>query len=81
LGEDEVAVAILLEPGQSLEPVDVIRHCETMIAYFAVPRYVRIVAQMPLTENGKIKKGVLREAGVTADTWDRDAAGIRVRRQ
>lgn len=81
LGEDEVAVAILLEPGQSLEPVDVIRHCEAMIAYFAVPRYVRIVAQMPLTENGKIKKGVLREAGVTADTWDRDAAGIRVRRQ
>ncbi|MGY4309624.1 crotonobetaine/carnitine-CoA ligase [Bradyrhizobium sp. USDA 4369] len=80
LGEDEVAVAVLLEPGQTLEPVDVVRHCEVMIAYFAVPRYVRIVAQMPLTENGKIKKGVLREAGVTADTWDRDAAGIRVRR-
>jgi len=41
---------------------------------------VRIVSQMPLTENGKIKKGVLREAGVTTDTWDREAAGIRLRR-
>lgn len=80
LGEDEVAAAILLEPDQSLEPVDVIRHCEGKIAYFAIPRYVRIVNQMPLTENGKIKKGVLREAGVTTDTWDRDAAGVRVRR-
>jgi crotonobetaine/carnitine-CoA ligase len=80
LGEDEVAAAILLEPGQSLEPVDIVRHCEGQIAYFAIPRYVRIVSQMPLTENGKIKKGVLREAGVTTDTWDREAAGVQVRR-
>lgn len=80
LGDDEVAAAILLQPGQSLQPVDVIRHCEGQIAYFAIPRYVRIVREMPLTENGKIKKGVLRDAGVTSDTWDREAAGIRVRR-
>ena len=80
LGEDEVAAAILLEPDQSLEPVDIIRHCEGQIAYFAIPRYLRFVDQMPLTENGKIKKGVLRDAGVTADTWDREAAGVRLRR-
>src|SRR6266702_995032 len=80
LGEDEVAAAILLEPGQSLEPVDIVRHCEGQIAYFAIPRYVRILSQMPLTENGKIKKGVLRDAGVTTDTWDREAAGVKVRR-
>ncbi|MDN3272618.1 ATP-dependent acyl-CoA ligase [Frankia sp. RB7] len=80
LGEDEVAAAILLEPGQSLEPLDIVRHCEGQIAYFAIPRYVRILSQMPLTENGKIKKGVLRDAGVTADTWDREAAGVKVRR-
>ena len=80
LGEDEVAVAILPEPGQSLAPVDIIRHCEGRIAYFAIPRYVWILKEMPLTENGKIKKGVLREAGVTADIWDREAAGIKVRR-
>jgi carnitine-CoA ligase len=80
LGEDEVAAAILLESGQSLAAIDVIRHCEGQIAYFAIPRYVRIVSQMPLTENGKIKKGALREAGVTSDTWDREAAGYRLRR-
>ncbi|MCC8962511.1 ATP-dependent acyl-CoA ligase [Bradyrhizobium sp. Pear76] len=80
LGEDEVAAAILLEPGQSLQGVDIVRHCEGRIAYFAIPRYVRIVSQMPLTENGKIRKGALRDAGVTPDTWDREAAGVRVRR-
>ncbi|MHC2281366.1 hypothetical protein ACVME8_008009 [Bradyrhizobium diazoefficiens] len=41
---------------------------------------MRILSQMPLTENGKIKKGALRDAGVTADTWDREAAGVRLRR-
>ncbi|MVT50330.1 AMP-binding protein [Bradyrhizobium yuanmingense] len=80
LGEDEVAAAILLEPGHLLQPVDIVRHCEGRIAYFAIPRYVRILSQMPLTENGKIKKGVLRDAGVTPDTWDREAAGVKVRR-
>ncbi|WP_439357258.1 ATP-dependent acyl-CoA ligase [Bradyrhizobium sp. DASA03007] len=80
LGEDEVAAAILLEQEQSLEPADIVRHCEGQIAYFAIPRYVRIVSEMPLTENGKIKKGALQQAGVTTDTWDREAAGIRVRR-
>ncbi|WP_244064117.1 ATP-dependent acyl-CoA ligase [Bradyrhizobium sp. Ce-3] len=80
LGEDEVAAAIVLEGGHSLQGVDIVRHCEGRIAYFAIPRYVRIVSRMPLTENGKIMKGALRDAGVTDDTWDREAAGIQVRR-
>jgi len=80
MGEDEVAAAIQLEPRQSLEPVEILRHCEGQIAYFAIPRFVRFVSRMPLTENGKVKKGALRETGVTPDTWDREAAGYRLRR-
>jgi crotonobetaine/carnitine-CoA ligase len=80
LGEDEVAAAIQLEPHRTLEPSEILRHCEGQIAYFAVPRFVRFVSQMPLTENGKVKKGALREAGMTSDTWDREAAGYRLRR-
>ena len=68
LGEDEFAAAILLEPGQSLQPVELVSQCEGRIAYFAIPRYVRILSQMPLTENGKITKGVLHDEGITADT-------------
>ena len=80
LGEDEVAAAILLESGLTLEPVEVVRHCEGQLAYFAVPRFVRFVTEMPLTENGKIKKVSLRDAGKTEDTWDREAAGYKIRR-
>jgi crotonobetaine/carnitine-CoA ligase len=80
LGEDEVAAAIKLEAGHALEAIDIVRHCEGKMAYFAIPRYVRFLGQMPLTENGKIKKGSLRDAGVTGDTWDREKAGYRVKR-
>lgn len=80
LGEDEVAAAVQLEPGHSLGPVELIRHCEGRMAYFAVPRFVRFVTGMPLTENGKIRKVALREAGKTPETWDREAAGYRLRR-
>jgi carnitine-CoA ligase len=75
LGEDEVMAAIVLEPGKTLAPEDLIGHCEPRLAHFAIPRYVEIVDELPLTENGKIRKQVLRERGVTAATWDREAAG------
>jgi crotonobetaine/carnitine-CoA ligase len=33
---------------------------------------VQVLPELPLTPNGKIQKVVLRERGVTRDTWDRD---------
>jgi hypothetical protein len=30
------------------------------------------VADLPTTDNGKVRKTVLRETGVTADTWHRE---------
>ena len=62
------------------EPVELIRHCEPRLAYFAIPRYVQFVEALPLTENGKVRKAVLRDAGVTDDMWDREAAGVTIRR-
>jgi crotonobetaine/carnitine-CoA ligase len=35
---------------------------------------------LPLTENGKVRKFVLRDRGVTEATWDREAAGFALRR-
>ncbi|RDV03261.1 ATP-dependent acyl-CoA ligase [Undibacter mobilis] len=80
LGEDEVAVAVQLKPDASLQALDVVKYCEGKMAYFAVPRYVRFISQMPLTENGKIKKVSLREAGITPDMWDREKSGYKLRR-
>ncbi|WP_199252667.1 ATP-dependent acyl-CoA ligase [Chachezhania sediminis] len=80
LGEDEVAVAVKPKAGTSVDPLALIRHVEPLLAYFAVPRYLRFVADMPLTENGKIRKVVFREDGITADMWDLETTGYKVKR-
>ena len=48
--------------------------------YFFVPRYIDFVDELPRNAHGRIQKEILRERGVTADTWDRDAAGFIVMR-
>jgi carnitine-CoA ligase len=78
LGEDDVMACVTARDGVGLEPEELVAHCVPRLAPFAVPRYVEIVESLPLTENGKVRKFVLRERGVTAATWDREA-GARAR--
>jgi crotonobetaine/carnitine-CoA ligase len=80
LAEDEVAAALVLEAGETVEYEALVRHCEPLLAYFAIPRYLRIVESLPLTTNGKVRKAVLRDGGVLPGDWDREAAGVRLRR-
>jgi crotonobetaine/carnitine-CoA ligase len=80
LGEDEVMAFVVLRAGREADPVSIVRHCEPRLAYFAIPRYIEFVSELPLTEVGRVKKYELRARGVTATTWDRDAAGIVVKR-
>lgn len=72
LGEDEVMACVVPRDGATIDPADLISFCEPRMAKFAVPRYVQVLSSLPLTPNGKIQKVVLRERGVTPDTWDRD---------
>ncbi|MGW6142488.1 AMP-binding protein [Streptomyces sp. NPDC055140] len=71
LAEDEVMVAVVARAGSAVDPADLVRHCALELPAFAVPRYVDVVGALPLTETGKVRKGVLRERGVTEVTWDR----------
>jgi crotonobetaine/carnitine-CoA ligase len=74
LGEDEVMAAIVLETGARLAPEELVEHCRPRLAYFALPRYLEFVDELPLTENGKVRKQVLRARGVTDATWHREAS-------
>ncbi len=80
LGDDDVLAYVVPQPDVQLDPVELVRFCEPRLAYFAIPRYIEIVAELPLTANGKIEKYRLRERGVTEGTWDREAAGVDVAR-
>ena len=79
LGEDEVLVAIVPKPDAQIDPVALTDYLIARLPHFMVPRYIRIVPALPKTATQKVQKHVLRSEGVTPDTWDREAAGIRVR--
>jgi crotonobetaine/carnitine-CoA ligase len=80
MAEDEVMAAIVLCAGARLAETELMRFCETRMAYFAVPRYIDFVDKLPATENGKVQKFKLRERGISASTWDREAAGYKLAR-
>lgn len=80
LTEDEVKVCLALKEGESLTAEELIKFCEPRMPYFHIPRYVEIMDTLPKTPTDKIKKTELREQGLTQNTWDREKAGIKIKR-
>ncbi len=74
LAEDEVMAAIVPRPGSALTESALCEFCRPRLAKFAVPRFIEFVDELPVTESGKVQKFKLRDRGVTARTWDREAA-------
>jgi crotonobetaine/carnitine-CoA ligase len=81
LAEDEVLVALSVIDDAVLDPAELIRFLIPRMAHFMVPRFVRIVPDLPKTPTQKVQKHMLRSEGITPDTWDREKAGIRLRRE
>ncbi|ATA56135.1 ATP-dependent acyl-CoA ligase [Variovorax boronicumulans] len=70
LAEDEVMAALVAREGVVIDPAELARFCEGRLPYFAVPRYIDLLPDLPRTENGKVQKFKLRERGVGPQTWD-----------
>ncbi|HUP09774.1 MAG TPA: ATP-dependent acyl-CoA ligase [Caldimonas sp.] len=71
LAEDEVMAALVARAGAALDVAEICAFCAERLPKHAVPRYVDVVEDLPRTANGKVRKFVLRERGVTPTTWDR----------
>ena len=80
LGEEEVMVAVVLEPEARLTPVELLDYCQSNMAHFAIPRFVRWVDELPKTPSERVEKYKLRQDGLTDDSWDREAHGYVVAR-
>ncbi len=75
LAEDEVMAAIVCAGASQPAFEQIIAHCAKLLPYFAVPRYLEFMPELPATESGKIQKYRLIERGVTQATWDRGETG------
>ncbi|GGD06566.1 AMP-binding protein [Nocardioides daphniae] len=73
LSEEDVMVAVVPAPGVELDPAALVEHCDGRLTAFAVPRYVRLVEELPLTPSQRVEKYKLKAEGVVPGTWDREA--------
>jgi crotonobetaine/carnitine-CoA ligase len=80
-GEQEVMVCVAPVAGASIDPRELIEYLIPRMTHFMVPRFVRIEPELPKTPTNKIQKVELRAQGVTPETFDRECAGLLVRRQ
>ena len=80
--EDEVMVSVVTRPGASLSEAELIVYCRDNMAYFMMPRFVEFRDGLPRTMSEKVEKYKLRQAAEERrdEIWDREKAGIEVRR-
>jgi fatty-acyl-CoA synthase len=58
---EEVCVWVVLKEGAELSEDEIRVYCKDHIAYFKVPRYIRLVREFPMTVTGKVQKFRMRE--------------------
>jgi crotonobetaine/carnitine-CoA ligase len=81
LGGHEVMVAAVPRPGDALTPEALLDYCAGKMPHFAVPRYVRLMDELPRSHAQRVLKHELKAEGVAAPgVWDRESAGYEVRR-
>lgn len=78
LSEDEIKLVVVLKPGQTVTPEEILSFCQGKMARYAIPRYVEFRDTLPKTGTHRIEYSVLRQEGITPQTWDREAAGYVV---
>ncbi len=58
---EEICAWIVPKPGQTCTEDEIRAFCRDQIAHYKVPRYIRLVQDMPMTITGKVQKFVMRE--------------------
>ncbi|MGB3865450.1 MAG: AMP-binding protein [Xanthobacteraceae bacterium] len=81
LAEDDVLAVVATVPGETIDPRELLEFLQPRLAHFMLPRYVRMMDDLPRTPTQKVEKYILRQQGLTADVWDREQAGIKIRRE
>ena len=63
LGEEDVKLVVVPEPGQTINPAALQRHCQATLPDFCQPRYLEILEGLPKTATHKVNKPQLRDTG------------------
>jgi len=75
--EDEIMVAVVMKPGETISPEELLDFCQDKLASFQIPRFIEFVEKLPKSEVHRIMKRFLKERGVSEKTYDREKAGYK----
>jgi crotonobetaine/carnitine-CoA ligase len=78
--DQDVMIYVVPVAGREIKPASLVHFLVPRLPYFALPRYIEVVDELPKTPTARVRKFMLRERGVTERTWDREAAGIVFKR-
>ncbi len=76
---EEVKACVVLQDGvtpEDITPEILIKHCQSLLAKFKIPRYVQYYSEFPKTSSQKIAKKSLVEGGGVALTTTFDMLGV-----
>ncbi|MBM3672664.1 MAG: ATP-dependent acyl-CoA ligase [Actinobacteria bacterium] len=76
LTEDDLKLTATRSTGSTLTEEALFLWCVDELPYFALPRYVEFRDELPRSAVGRVLKRVLRDEGVTANTWDVEGSGV-----
>jgi crotonobetaine/carnitine-CoA ligase len=76
VGDDEILVAVVPRPGESLDPAGLIEFLSARLPAYAVPRFVAVLPELPRTDaTHRVRRKALA-ALPAADLWDRREQGV-----
>ena len=72
---EEIKAYLIVKPGETIEPKEIIRYCEGRLADFKVPRYIEFIDSFPKTAKMTVQKHILKQLKKdhTIGCYDREA--------
>ena len=78
--EDELKINVVLKSGYTPSHEELAKFINDNAPYYFVPKYMEFVSELPYTPTNKVQKYILRERGVSQQTWDLKSSGFEVSR-
>ncbi|MFC0530014.1 AMP-binding protein [Phytohabitans kaempferiae] len=78
--EDEIKACVVLRDGERVEPAELFEYFRRNLPYYAVPRYVELLDELPKNAVARVLKHRLRDGWDTPGTVDFQALGLVIER-
>lgn len=81
LGEDDVQISVVLRKDATVTEEALCHWSLEKLPYFAVPRYIEFISEMPKSVVGRVRKVDLRNRSAEYPRWDREISDVQLDRR